>query len=77
MSASIFAPVFAVVGDRLGPRRLYIFGSFLQAVAGGIAFAFLDLIDDVTPFLALSYFLRFIYGVSDAASFGAVLAIMV
>jgi hypothetical protein len=42
----------------IGPKYLYNTGAFLQALVG-LAFGFLDYLENVNAFLGLSYFLRF------------------
>ena len=60
LSAFIFAPFFGRYGSKIGPKWLYNFGAFTQGVVG-VSFGFLVYLQNLGPFLGLSYFLR--YGV--------------
>ena len=57
LAAFISAPFFGVYGTKIGAKILYNFGALLQALAG-IAFAFLEYVDNTAAFLGLSYLLR-------------------
>ena len=59
MAAFISAPVFGVYGTKIGAKLLYNFGAFLQPLCG-LAFAFLDYVENTAAFLGLSYLLRYI-----------------
>ena len=58
MAAFISAPVFGVYGTKIGAKLLYNFGAFLQPLCG-LAFAFLDYVENTAAFLGLSYLLRY------------------
>jgi hypothetical protein len=58
LAAFLTAPIFAKFGPMIGPKYLYNTGAFLQALVG-LAFGFLDYLENVNAFLGLSYFLRF------------------
>jgi len=75
LAAFISAPFFGVYGTKIGAKILYNFGALLQALAG-IAFAFLEYVDNTAAFLGLSYLLRFLDGVADAASWNSVVSIL-
>jgi len=75
LCAFLTAPIFGKYGPKLGPTNLYRFGAFIQAVCG-IGFGFLKFIDDLPSFLALSYILRALSGIADAASWSSVLSIL-
>ena len=58
LAAFLLAPIFAKFGSRIGPKLLYNAGGFLQGISG-IAFGFLEYVDDLPTFLGLSYFFRY------------------
>ena len=66
-AAFIFSPIFGKYGAQMGVNLVYNSGAFIQAFCG-IAFGLLIYLDSLTAFLSLSYFLRFLDGVADAAS---------
>ena len=75
---SIFAaPFFAVHSGRIGPRLVLILGTLLQTVPGGILFGLLSFVEGKGLFLGLSYLLRVLYGLGDAAAYSAKLAILI
>ena len=57
LAAFLSAPVFGVYGTKIGAKLLYNFGAFLQPLCG-LAFAFLDYVENTAAFLGLSYLLR-------------------
>ena len=59
LAAFISAPIFGVYGTKIGAKLLYNFGAFLQPLCG-LAFAFLDYVENTAAFLGLSYLLRYI-----------------
>ena len=59
LAAFLSAPVFGVYGTKIGAKLLYNFGAFLQPLCG-LAFAFLDYVENTAAFLGLSYLLRYI-----------------
>jgi len=75
LAAFITAPIFARYGNVFGPKLLYNVGGVGQGLAG-ILFGFLDYVNNLNSFLGLSYALRFLDGACDAASWGAVLSIL-
>jgi len=76
IAAFFFAPIFGKFGDKIGPKRLFIIGAFTNAIFG-LAFGTLQFVEDTTLYITLSYVLRFINGVSDAASWGSSLSILI
>ena len=76
LAAFIAAPIFGRFGPKLGPKRVYNIGGFSQG-AIGIVFGFLHYVDNIGAFLGLSYLLRFLDGVADAASWSALVAILI
>ena len=58
LAAFISAPLVGVYGENIGAKRLYNFGTFLQALCA-IAFGFLEYVDNTALFLGLSYLLRY------------------
>jgi MFS family permease len=57
LAAFLSAPIFGRYGAKIGPKFLYNFGAFMQALCC-LAFGFLDFIPNVGVFLGLSYCLR-------------------
>ena len=76
LAAFISAPIFGHIGPKLGPKLVYNVGGIAQGVVG-ILFGFLEYIDNVAIFLGLSYLLRFLDGVADAAGWTALLGLLV
>ena len=60
---------------KLGVKRVYCYGVVQTAICA-ILFGFLDLIEDKNLFLGLSYLLRILEGVAEAASWSAVFAML-
>ena len=60
---------------QLGTRNVYIFGVISTGVCA-LLFGFLNYIQDKVTFLALSYALRILEGVAEAASWSAVFAML-
>ena len=60
LSAFVFAPIFAQLGTKIGPKYLYIFGGLFQALAV-LVFGCLEYITHTGLFLALSYILRYYF----------------
>ena len=58
LAAFIFAPIFGANGTQIGPKLLYNCGAFLQGICG-LCFGFLAFVQEVAPFLGLSYLLRY------------------
>ena len=58
LTAFTFAPIFGRYGSRFGLKHLFNSGVFMYALAG-LAFGFLDFVDNVNIFLGFSYFLRY------------------
>lgn len=75
LSAFLSAPIFAKYGNSIGPKLLYNVGALVQSLQG-IAFGFLAYVDNLGWFLGLSYFLRALDGMADAASWGAILSML-
>ncbi|TRY80689.1 hypothetical protein TCAL_09016 [Tigriopus californicus] len=75
LAAFVSAPIFAKYGNRIGPKLLYNVGALVQGCQG-IAFGFLTYVDNLGWFLGLSYFLRALDGLADAAAWGAILSIL-
>lgn len=75
LAAFIFAPIFGRYGAQIGPKILYNAGAFTQGIVG-ISFGFLEYVQDTGAFIGLSYLLRFLDGMADAASWGAVVSIL-
>ena len=76
LAAFISAPIFGRLGPKLGPKLVYNVGGIAQGVVG-ILFGFLEYVDNVAIFLGLSYLLRFLDGVADAAAWTALLGLLV
>ena len=76
LTAFIFSPIFGTYGNKLGSRTVFYLGALAQGTCG-IAFGFLQYVNSTWAFLSLSYFLRFLQGISDAATMGASLAILI
>ena len=75
LMAFLTAPIFGRFGAKIGAANLYRFGAFFQAICG-IGFGFLEYVEDVTAFIWISYLLRAVSGIADAAGWGAVLSIL-
>jgi MFS family permease len=75
LAALIFAPIFSQYGYAIGAKLLYNIGAFVQAIVA-LLFGFLIYCQSTELFLGLSYFLRFIDGVGEAATWGAVVSIL-
>jgi len=75
LMAFLTAPLFGRYGTRLGATNLYRFGAFVQAICG-IGFGFLQYVDNLPAFLGLSYLLRALSGIADAAGWSSVLSIL-
>ena len=75
LAAFIFSPIFGSYGGKIGSRILLYIGSFSQGVIA-LLFGFLQFINSTWLFIILSYLLRFLNGVADAAVWGASLAIL-
>ncbi len=58
LTAFTFAPIFGRYGSRFGLKHLFNTGVFMYALAG-LAFGFLDFVENVNIFLGFSYFLRY------------------
>ena len=75
LTAFIFAPIFGTYGSKIGSRTLFYIGSFSQGFIG-LLFGLLQFVNSTWTFIVLSYILRFLNGVADAAVWGASLAIL-
>eukprot|EP00095_Tigriopus_kingsejongensis_P010457 snap_masked-scaffold1863_size26100-processed-gene-0.1 protein:Tk10457 transcript:snap_masked-scaffold1863_size26100-processed-gene-0.1-mRNA-1 annotation:"chromaffin granule amine" len=75
LAAFLSAPVFAKYGNRIGPKLLYNTGALVQGVQA-ICFGFLVYAENTAVFLGLSYLLRMVDGIADAAAWGAILSIL-
>ena len=75
LSALIFAPLFGRFGNKIGSTYLYTMGSFSQGVIS-ILFGLLQYVTSTEVFIGLSYGLRFVNGIADAAVWGSSLAIL-
>ena len=75
LMAFLTAPLFGRYGLRFGAGNLYRFGAFVQAICG-ISFGFLQHVDNIQAFLGLSYLLRALSGIADAAAWSSVLSIL-
>ena len=73
LAAFIFSPIFGKYGVKISPKYIYITGGLTQAVCT-LAFGALHYIDNVRLFLGLSYLIRILSGMANAASFGSLLA---
>lgn len=62
----LFIPLFGKYLDKLKAYRLFVIGVFICGAAN-IAFGFLEWVDDMTPFLALSFIIRIISAIGEAA----------
>lgn len=75
LSALIFAPLFGRFGNKIGSTYLYSMGCFSQGVISSL-FGLLQYVDSTGVFIGLSYGLRFVNGIADAAVWGSSLAIL-
>lgn len=75
LAALIFAPIFSHYGHRIGPKLLYNTGAVVQGLVG-FSFGFLVYCNNTFVFIGLSYALRFVDGVAEAAAWGAVVSIL-
>ncbi|TRY80723.1 hypothetical protein TCAL_12990 [Tigriopus californicus] len=75
LAAFIFSPIYAHFGAKIGPKLLYNVGGFVQGISG-VAFGSLEYINDTWTFIGLSYFLRFIDGVANAACAATIVSIL-
>ena len=71
LAGFIAGPVFGKFGNRIGVHWMLKLGSLIQGIAGAL-FGFLVYITDTTLFIALSYLLRFLHGVSSVAAWASV-----
>ena len=62
----LFIPLFGKYLDRLKAYRLFLLGVFICGAAN-IAFGFLEWIEDTKIFLALSFIIRIISAIGEAA----------
>ena len=76
LAAFIFSPIFGTYGNKLGPRTVFYLGAFAQGTCG-IAFGFLQYVNSTWAFITLSYLIRFLQGISNTATMGASLAILI
>jgi MFS family permease len=72
---TFYIPISIETFTNCRPKRLINIGGILQGVAA-FSFGFLEYVDNTTAFLGLSYFLRFLDGMGDAAAWGAIISIM-
>ena len=64
LAGFISSPLFGKYGGMVSPRFVYIPGAFVIAVCT-LVFGALHLIDNLTVFLCLSYFLRILLGMEQ------------
>ena len=76
LAGFISSPFFGKYGGNVSPRFLYIPGSFAIA-ACTLVFGALHFIDNLNLFLSLSYFLRIILGIANAAGWSSLLATLI
>ena len=76
LAGFISSPFFGKYGGNVSPRFLYIPGSFAIA-ACTLVFGTLHFIDNLSLFLCLSYFLRTILGMANAAGWSSLLAALI
>lgn len=77
LAALLASPIFATYASRVGAKTVFISGSLLQSLCGGILFALLDDVDDKTLFLCLSYLLRALFGLGNAGAFCSALGMVI
>ena len=75
LAAFLFSPLTSKCGGCLGPKTLCILGAIFQAVSA-ILFGFLKYTDDKIIFIGMSYFLRFLSGIAEAAAWTASITIL-
>ncbi|XP_059097668.1 MFS-type transporter SLC18B1-like [Tigriopus californicus] len=75
LAAFIFSPIFAHFGSKIGPKLLYNVGGFVQGLAA-FAFGSLEFVNGTWTFIGLSYVLRFIDGVANAACSATIVSIL-
>lgn len=75
LAALIFAPIFSEYGNAIGPKLIYNAGALLQALMG-ISFGFLIYCESANLFIGLSYAIRFVDGIGEAATWGSVVSIL-
>eukprot|EP00095_Tigriopus_kingsejongensis_P007961 maker-scaffold135_size322082-snap-gene-0.13 protein:Tk07961 transcript:maker-scaffold135_size322082-snap-gene-0.13-mRNA-1 annotation:"mfs-type transporter c6orf192" len=71
ITSILFSPVFGKYIERIGSRRLFLYGTFVAGAANTI-FGFLQWVDERVPFLVLSLLIRIVSAVGEAAFFSAV-----
>ncbi|TRY71976.1 hypothetical protein TCAL_12664 [Tigriopus californicus] len=71
ITSIIFAPIFGKYIEKIGSRKLFLYGTFVAGAANTI-FGFLQWVDNRVPFLALSLLIRIISAIGEAAFFSAV-----
>ena len=62
----LFIPLFGKYLNKLKAHRLFVYGVFICGAAN-IAFGFLQWVDTMTTFLALSFVIRIISAIGEAA----------
>jgi len=75
LAAFLSAPIFGKYGPKIGPKLLYSMGAAVLGVCG-VLFGFLEYIEDAQLFIGLSYLLRGLTGIADAACWSAVLSLL-
>ena len=75
LAAFLFSPLTSKCGGCLGPKTLCIIGAIFQAFST-ILFGFLKYTADQIVFVGMSYFLRFLSGIAEAAAWNASITIL-
>ena len=76
LAAFLFSPLLGTLGLKIGPVHLQNLGYFAIAVCG-ITFGPLIYINNAMLFLCLSYFIRFVQGIANAAAWMSNLSILI
>ena len=75
LAAFLFSPLTSKCGGCVGPKTLCILGAIFQAISA-ILFGFLKYTNNKIIFIGMSYFLRFMSGIAEAAAWNASITIL-
>ena len=73
--SKIPSPLFGKYGGQIGPKLCFNIGSILQGISGFL-FGFLPYFREVSTFISLSYFFRFLEGLGTAMTMTATWGIL-
>ena len=76
LASLISTPIMGMYAAKIGVKRVFNSGAFIQGLCG-ISFGFLIYLDSLSAFLGLSYFLRFLDGVADAAAYCCGMSVLI